>query len=211
MRTKKATGQRPKRVDSFKRRKPYREERKTVLIVCEGGKTEPYYFLDLCRNLKITAVVKIVSGDESGTHPKSIVNFAKENRVGFDSIWCVYDRDVHENIHEAHQQAKDNGFEVGFSNPNFELWILLHFEDQRAEIDKDQCPRKVKRHIPNYEKRMKGVFEFIYQYQDVALARAPSLRNEHIKNDKAEGEIDNPSTTIDRLVNFLKSISPLTQ
>jgi RloB-like protein len=210
MRTKKPSGK-PKSAATLKRRGPSREQRKTVLIVCEGGKTEPYYLTDLCKELGIKPKVEIVPGDVAGTHPKTIVKYAKEKQRGNDfiAVWCIYDRDEHENIHEAHQQAKDNGFEVGFSNPCFELWILLHFENQTAEIDRHQCLRKVKKHIPDYEKGMKGVFKFIRDNQELAQTRSSLFRDEHIKNDKAEGERDNPSTTIDRLVNYLKSISPL--
>ncbi len=205
MRTPKPSGRNPKSASELKRKKPSREEKKRVLIVCEGKKSEPNYFTDICQDLKISAEVTIVPGSESGTHPKSIVKYAKEKRRGFDSVWCVYDKDVHENIHEAHKQAEDNGFKIAFSNPCFELWILLHYEDQRAEIDRHACQRQAREYIPEYEKGMKGVFNIIKKHQNDALKRAPNLRDENNKNDKKE--TDNPSTTVDKLIVYLNSIS----
>jgi len=39
----------------------------------------------------------------------------------------MFDRDEHHEIPEAFARAKREGIKVVFSNPSFDLWLLLHF------------------------------------------------------------------------------------
>ena len=46
----------------------------------------------------------------------------------FDEVWALLDRDEHDGIPEAIRRAVKAGVEVAFSNPAFELVLLLHFD-----------------------------------------------------------------------------------
>lgn len=186
-----------------------KDENPAILIVCEGSKTEPYYIDDMQRALRLTSM-DVISGDESGTNPKSITDRAKEEfkkrqRDGLtkENVWCVFDRDDHEKVPDALIMAKDNGFNVCFSNPCFELWFLLHFENQTATIHRTAVEKKLKKmsNIPGYEKGMEGVYDKIKEEQLRAIGYAESLRTKHTGD--GNKETSNPSTTADKLIRFL--------
>lgn len=64
----------PKPIKSLQRKKPYRYPYDRVMIVCEGGKTERYYFEDLRSKFKLkTANVEVYG---QGSDPGSLVKFA---------------------------------------------------------------------------------------------------------------------------------------
>jgi hypothetical protein len=116
---------------------------------------------------------------------------AKDENLLYDEVWCVFDCDEHPRIPEAMQHARDNGIHVAFSNPCFELWLLLHFQDQRGALSRGHATRLVKRHIPQYEKATP--FEQLSPHYRDAVNRAAALANWQAKRGCA-GE--NPSTDI---------------
>lgn len=69
--------------------------------------------------------------------PRIIKNRAIVYEEGFDKICFIIDRDrdsfvSHENNNQYSyvlKKCKDNGFGFYLSNPNFEFWLLLHFDD----------------------------------------------------------------------------------
>jgi len=63
--------------------------RKSLLIVCEGERTEPAYFESFPLNKKVREIVG------AGANTLSVVKEAIRLRdnSNFDEIWCVFDRD----------------------------------------------------------------------------------------------------------------------
>lgn len=193
----------------LKRGAPRRTPEPTFPIVCEGEKTETQYFESIRKVKRLSSAhIKVVGGDKSGTHPCSIVQFATDYKDSYDTIWCVFDRDEHENIEEAFTQARDNGFRVAFSNPCFELWLLLHYQCQGAMLDRRNASRALRKHIPRYQKST-DVYDSIKKHFDDAKARAVKLRKQHdINADACEAESPNPSTWVDQLVEQLLQLKP---
>ena len=197
---------------SFRRGSPSRTPTPIVLIVCEGAATEPTYFkrIRVEKHLPSTSV-EVIPGSISGSHPKSITEYAKKRKkelqaegLGKVKIWCVFDRDEHPKIEEAFQQANDNNFGLAFSNPCFELWYLLHFTDQRASIERDEARRKLNTYVKDYVKS-KDVYEALLPYIPSAIERAERLRIQH---QGYSGVVPpNPSTSVDELVSYLNSLS----
>ena len=78
-------------------RKPYDR----VLIVCEGEKTEPSYFMELREYYGLhTANIEITG--ECGSSPttilakaKELFNKAKQDGNPFDRVYCIFDKDEH--------------------------------------------------------------------------------------------------------------------
>jgi len=204
---------RRKRTRSLKaRRSKFSDQQITVLIVCEGEKTEPQYFKHWWRECKrsVSANIEIISDDACGTDAKSIVEYAKDKKAIFDydEIWCVFDRDENppDKLKAALNQARDNDLNIAFSNPCFELWFLLHFQDQTAHIERDQAERTLRRkYIKGYEKSL-DVYGTILPGQAGAIARARDLRKLH--HDNGNDKRSNPSTTADKLVRYLNSLTP---
>ena len=194
----------------LERRKPFKTPKATILIVCEGKKTEPIYFQALRRDRGISPGQMQIDEGEGGSHPKSVVEHAKFLKGGIereglivDIVWCVFDRDDHAKIEEAFIQARDNQFQIAFSNPCFELWYLLHYQDQRSHIERKQVFSKLKKDLPQYEKSA-NVYQNLSINQSKAISRAKKLRKLH--RDNQDSEMKNPSTSIDCLVSYLNSL-----
>ncbi len=62
-----------------------------------------------------------------------------------DEFWAVFDRDDHPNVPEAISRCENAGIGVAFSNPCFELWLILHFQD----FDRPDHRHDVQRHLEN--------------------------------------------------------------
>ena len=189
-----------------------------VLIVCEGEKTEPNYFTGLKDHLELNSANVVVTG-ECGSSPMSIVRYARqlyreERDAGdpFDKVFCVFDRDTHETYQQALDaikvsQPKDT-FVAITSVPCFEYWLLLHFEYTTAPFvvignksAGDRVIDELRKYMPEYQKGDGSVFEQLIGQLDQAKAYAErSLRAAQING------IDNPSTLVHELVEYLQGI-----
>lgn len=182
-----------------------------VLIACEGSATEPIYFDSLCRDLGLAGDEVEILGDESGSHPLSVVTCAQRrvkrlmrtlelDTSPYDSVWCVFDCDQHPRVKDAIGRAASLGFKVAFSNPCFELWFLLHFAYSSAELSGREVRMRLAKFIPGYGKSQ-DVYDLLVPHQETARTHAERLRAYH---KRAGDPLDrNPSTTVDRLVHEL--------
>lgn len=197
---------------SLNRESGNKRPRKSILIVCEGKETEPIYF----RAFRLASVqVKVMPGTGK-TASLQIVNRAIDLRrqreqnaeqsmtkAKFDEVWCVFDREnVNENtsFDQAITLAKNEGIKLAVSNPAFEYWFLLHFEETTKSFkDATALTRQLKKHIPKYEKST-DVFDFLQPATTDAIARSKRV----LKNlpDKDE-RFPNPSTHVHKLVEEL--------
>ena len=57
-------------------------------------------------------------------------------------IWCVFDFDEHPNLSQAITEAAQSGIDVAVSNPCFELWLVLHLQDQTAYTTRRAVQRR---------------------------------------------------------------------
>ncbi len=112
-------------------RKRGRVLRTRVLIVCEGN-TEKAYFDGLKETLTkdIAIDVKAIGKDpcELLQKARELRDKAERKNQPYDEIWLVFDRDEVSpaNLQQVLKEAQAEGFNVAFSNPKFELWLLLH-------------------------------------------------------------------------------------
>lgn len=196
------------------RRVGTRYPKKRVVVVCEGSKTEPDY-LRLIDRASDTALVELEIIDESATSPKQLVErccrlLREAKRVArrtrdpnakIDEIWCVFDVDQHLMLVEAAEQARANDVRLAISNPCIELWFLLHFRNQTANIDRHAARRALSEHLPRYDKRIGSVDNLSGRYE-VARDRARALGRKH-EGDGTVFPHDNPSTGVWALVDSL--------
>jgi hypothetical protein len=200
------------------RRKARREPYAKVLIVCEGEKTEPYYFHGLkeCYGLN-SANVEI--GGNIGSAPSSIYDYARqryraEKDAGdpFDHVYCVFDKDTHDSYDQtvqdlAHSTPK-NVFRAITSIPCFEYWLLLHFEYSTRPYNPlpensscHQALHDLRRYLPHYSKGRQDTFTELQGRLEVAKNNARRA----LMASEANGT-DNPSTHVHELVEFLQKI-----
>ena len=114
----------------LERAAPSRDEKQTILIVCEGKNTEPSYFNQFrLTSAKIKAVGK-------GYNTVSLVQQAikLQGKEKCDQVWCVFDMDSFSplSFNSAIDLATSRGFGVAYSNQAFEYWLILHFEDHQG-------------------------------------------------------------------------------
>jgi len=204
------TSKRRKRARRPARRNAIRSQRRRLLVVCEGERTEPDYLRGFERHVRNATIELEVLGE--GLDPKRIVEAAKsrnDNASGearrlrdgnarFDEVWCVFDRDEHPSFDAARVMARDNKFELAISNPSVELWLLLHFRDSPGMQHRDAIRQMLKRLLPHYDKRV-DFEEFVGGVAD-ATARAQRLDEAAT----AAGEAHrNPSTGFYRLTDSI--------
>jgi len=170
-----------------------------MLIVCEGKETEPLYFNGFRRKYNLQKELFTIVG--FGADPVSVIKEAikrKTEEQDYDSAWAVFDCDEHQGVKNAFQMAKDHEIKIAFSNPCFELWFLLHFQDQEAFIERDAVSKRLKKFVTDYEKTTKDMYNKLQGSQKKAFKRTDRLREIHKSALKPETE--NPSTTVDQLV-----------
>lgn len=196
--------------DRLERRRPARAPLPRFLIVCEGARTEPGYFRHLRHSARLPLELRI----ESGGTPKALVERAVELKRGaerdarrrhdsalkFDEVWCVFDVDEHPFLSEAQEQARANSIHVAISNPCFELWVLLHFQEQTASVDRHGVQRLCRQYLPRYQKDLPC--EDLLPRRGLALQHAEALEKWQRERLNEGG---NPSTSVHRLVERLLS------
>ncbi|EPD68286.1 hypothetical protein HMPREF1219_01932 [Corynebacterium pyruviciproducens ATCC BAA-1742] len=128
-------------------------------IIVEGD-TEKRYF-DRFRGANVK--VKVVPG-RSAPDPESLTELADdvldefkrkgEIRSG-DQMWIVSDKDTYtaeqiEVLFSWAAKRKDRG--LGLSLPQFEYWLLLHYEDGVGVLTQRECLSRLHHHNPHYRK-----------------------------------------------------------
>jgi hypothetical protein len=182
----------------LKRRAAVRQPYERLLIVCEGVKTEPQYLCEIQRAYRLTTAHVQVLHSQFGTEPQQVLKYAltvfkegdRDRRLlprEFDRIIVVFDRDEHQSYHAALAQAaaqqgklrNDDGVAVPVeavaSVPCFELWLLLHFEDVLAPLNRHEALKRLKAHLSGYTKGGSGHWHETQARLNDAVARAQRL------------------------------------
>ena len=190
-----------------------------VLIVCEGEKTEPHYFQELCDHYRLNSTNIEISGD-CGSAPINVIERAKElyqtekrNGIPFDRVYCVFDKDAHSTYKSALKAVKSakpkTMFFVINSVPCFEYWLLLHFVDttkpfcgtEGAKSAGEQVLDELKKHIADYAKGDHGHFENLFGRLTPAIQRSKRA----LESANTSGT-DNPTTLAHELVVYLQGL-----
>jgi len=196
-----------KRRNAFSRKVGTRGSlKKRILIVCEGGKTEPNYL----RCFRLSSAVIEVHGE--GYNTVSLVqsaiarrNEAKKNGIEFQEVWCVFDRDSFPpaNFNGAITLAKREKINVAYSNEAFEIWYLLHFNFIDAALSRQQYSQMLTGRLGfPYKKNSESIYEELLNKQKDAIRNAEKLLQTYNPLDPLK---NNPSTTVHLLVNELNS------
>lgn len=134
--------------DNEEQREPYRK----YFFICEGANTETWYFrklIDIRKALNIHPLIDIrllekTEEDKDISFPRKLIAFAegqKENEsISFDKerdkMIIVFDADIFEEKVQDYDEVVALGEEdniLAVSNPAFELFLLLHFENAYEE------------------------------------------------------------------------------
>ena len=137
----------PKKTASLKRKNGRLEQRSRFLICTEGRVSEKIYVNgfkgDLGRSGPSIEIGR-THGEPLGLVRSAIVQKERERKLGdpFDQVWCIFDVEVpepHASFNEAVELARRENIRCGITNPCFELWLILHFEECHAWLTTDQA------------------------------------------------------------------------
>ena len=123
---------------------PYRK----YFFICEGANTETWYFkklIDIRKELNIHPLIDIrllekTEGDRDISFPRRLIEFAEDQKenpeISFDKerdkMIIVFDGDIFEekvlDYDELVAEGEKNNI-LAVSNPAFELFLLLHYEN----------------------------------------------------------------------------------
>lgn len=201
----------------FRRLRNIRKENKIIYIFTEGEKTEPNYFKSIKKEIrKVNIKIKIKG---KGFNTLSLVNHALgfiENKVidlNIDDCWVVFDKDDFDvDFNIAIDKAEKNNLKVEYSNESFELWYLLHFNYNTAELTRDDYTKKLEKELQKltgnikykYYKNSNEIYSLIKDKEKTAIKNAKKLVELH-KN-KTSYVKKNPSTTVYLLLESLNSL-----
>lgn len=187
------------REKTFGKRKP----KYYFLIVTNGKSTEYNYFSDYSKSLP-KGTVRLEPLFKHGS-PSAVIKKAIdcEKAGNYDEVWAVFDKDEFADFETA--VAQSSKVKSGYSNPAFELWALIHFQDVSSGIHRDVCIQKLENHLKNndpgfrYSKSQNlSIFSLLDQYgnQDDACRRAKRMET------KAGSQPwkTNPTTSIHTLI-----------
>lgn len=186
------------------KRKP-RQQRKRILVVVEGspGKSEEEYFKQIHSRLprSTSPSLKVVA---AGGEPRRVWDECR-NRMDsgdFDFVCLVLDHDDHPTLPEVLREvSKYKNTAAVVTNPQFELWLLLHAQDQNAAITARVLRQKMREHnlvSPKNDKELHRSFPF----ENFEQAHARAKNSKHYAGNGVVG--DNPSNGIPWLIDLLR-------
>ncbi len=188
-------------VNDYRRTQGRKSPGKVVVIVCEGQETEPNYFHALRQKYRLSNLNVKVVPDQGA--PISVVNCAIEKKKvddSIDEVWCVFDTEnPNENpsLQVAIEKARKAKINVAISNPAFEYWYFIHFDQSsRPFANGQEMKRALKVHIPGYGENA-NVFPKLDGLTQTALNNADMLRR---RSPESWDIFPNPSTGVDILV-----------
>ncbi len=143
----------------FRRKLGERRYKRMFIIVAEGTVTEQEYFSLL--NEESIVRVKCLSNSRNLSPlaaMKRVCDYVKrEGLRRSDQAWVVVDKDLwlEEHLSQLHAWSQTQvNYGFALSNPKFEFWLLLHFEDGKGVASGDDCDRRIVKHLPRYDKHI---------------------------------------------------------
>lgn len=111
-----------------------RRDTKLFIVATEGEETEKQYF-GMFNSTRIK--VEILATPEDGkSSPEYVLKRLDKCKKQYDlneddMLWLVSDVDRwrDKKLSEVCRQARQKGYNLAISNPCFEVWLTLHFED----------------------------------------------------------------------------------
>lgn len=141
-----------RKLPDLKRRKPFIAEKQRFFLICEGEKTEHTYF-EALKSQFPGALIKFEYDAPAGA-PITIKDKVQARMAALrqeqrhnpsakaDTVWAIFDEDEHHKVPEAIAGCESAGAKVAYSNPCFEVWLILHYQDFHAPDDHKQVQKR---------------------------------------------------------------------
>lgn len=146
----------------------------------------------------------LIFPSQGRTDPCNLVDLAIEKRQDLqdddrwekgDRAWVAFDGDEHiekslDAWNKALARARGHKIELAITNPCFEFWYLLHFQDHFAQITRTKTTILLNKHIPNYDKAKCFYPNPLEAHTQLAIQRAEKITAQ-IQRDELD-EFSNP-------------------
>jgi hypothetical protein len=189
-----------------------------MLIALEDARSARLYFEGYREETRASRLIVIRHRRSDPMHVVALARAANEERAGlarqdradpFEEVWVVFDTEGPQNAariqraREAVEEAGRLGFRTAVSNPCFEYWLLLHFEQTRKHFHNgDAVCRNLEKHIKDYDKS-RSVYKATRPLVETAMQYARTL----LSNPSDHPCDVHPCTEIFRLMESLLSES----
>ncbi|WP_278443785.1 RloB family protein [Pseudomonas oryzihabitans] len=200
-----------KNTNSFRRKeKRYKAEPK-ILVICEDKKSSKIYLEEAATYFRVN--MKIIFTHCGKTDPLGIIQEAVDNRKKYDHIYCVIDRDTHQNFREALDLASQYQNITPISSyPCFEFWLIIHFghctrpfreTERKSAGDQALDFLKRKEGMDQYAKGSSGLFKILLGERfETARRYSPRILARAIEENER-----NPSTELHILIDKIEELS----
>jgi hypothetical protein len=195
---------------NLRRGRPTRAPKLRVHIYAEGKNTEPDYFRRFAAEHG-NSLVQVYCEGGAGV-PATLVETArvklrsiKRSSDSFernDQVWIIFDEDEHPKVQQSINEAKAVGIAVGYSNPCFEVWLLIHHTNHDAPDGRHKVQKKLGEHDRSYEAKGSKTpnYDLLSPNYAVAKGRAVAMR---VKRDGEGTPRGCPYTDIDELTEII--------
>ena len=187
------------------------------LIVCEGEKTEPNYFNGLKKKInknygsKVDVLIPNIEIKGTGENTTALVKytdkFVNYSNKRYGQVWVVFDKDDYSD-EQFDKAIKTCDYNVAWSNPNFELWLLSHFKKVNRYISKYNVLQELskefqKKGLGEYTKNDTNIFEKVTSEERLHTAIKNCEYMEELNKDGQESR-RNPMTKVYKIIDGLK-------
>lgn len=185
-----------------------------IVIYSEGEKTERDYFHAMKRSFHSMVVdIEIIEG--AGV-PLTIARTAaraaqlarsqdrSQSYAKRDEFWAVFDRDEHPNIQEAISCCRNANVGVAFSEPCFELWLILHFQDYDRSDDRYNVQKHLETLCSDYN-RAKHKTTDCNKLMELVVKAESRAEIQHHRRMKEGDPLRRPYTTVYELTRRIRA------
>ena len=150
-----------------------RQTRKRFIIACEGAKTERSYLRQLCDKLfsdKIFLEFPPCKSSAGSVLQGMKKRLKSKDRDDGDQAWLVVDVDQNPEsvLKELYQWPnQETGYGLALSNPCFEYWLLLHFDEGKSINTPSRCKEELQKHYSDYDKADLQIHRFFGEEKEL--------------------------------------------
>lgn len=187
------------------------------LIVCEGKQTEPNYFKGLKKKInekygsKVDVLIPEIDIKGTGRNTTDLVKYTDKYvnyaNKRYGEVWVVFDKDDYSD-EQFDKAIKTCDYNVAWSNPNFELWLLSHFKRVNRYISKENILDELnkefqKNGLDEYTKNDENIFDKVTKDGKLHTAIKNCEYMELLNGDEQSSQ-RNPMTKVYKIVEGLK-------
>lgn len=204
-------------IPNLKRRKENRKPKKWFFLFCEGKATEPNYFAAL-QGLYSGSLIGLEVVEGVGV-PFSVAEAAVKKKKELtraqrqsqsqsyekdDEVWAIFDHDSHPKINQSIDICRGNSIGVAYSNPCFEIWLILNLADYDKSDDRGEVQRCLQKLRPEYDakgSKIPNCRELIKNLQKAEERAACQL----LRRQEEANPFGRPCTTVGHLTLAVRS------